>query len=277
LKTTRILGIPYYVWMAIFIVLPLVLMLVLSLQARGSDDWTLDNFKNFFASENGMYMRIISDSTVLAGYSTVLCLLIGYPVAYFVSKLPSRQSSFFLIMLVLPTWLNFLLRTYSWMNLLGKNGLINKFLVFFGLKPMNLLYNNGAILLGMVYNFLPFMVYPIYSVMAKIKPTFLEAARDLGASEFQAFWKITFPLTIPGIITGIMMVFMPAVSTFVIPELLGGGQRMYIGNLIQHQFLQSGDWNMGSAVSILMMAMILVAMFILNKFDATGDKEDALW
>ncbi|MCL1913973.1 MAG: ABC transporter permease [Eubacteriaceae bacterium] len=263
--------------MAIFIVLPLVLMLVLSLQARGSDDWTLDNFKNFFASENGMYMRIISDSTVLAGYSTVLCLLIGYPVAYFVSKLPSRQSSFFLIMLVLPTWLNFLLRTYSWMNLLGKNGLINKFLVFFGLKPMNLLYNNGAILLGMVYNFLPFMVYPIYSVMAKIKPTFLEAARDLGASEFQAFWKITFPLTIPGIITGIMMVFMPAVSTFVIPELLGGGQRMYIGNLIQHQFLQSGDWNMGSAVSILMMAMILVAMFILNKFDATGDKEDALW
>jgi spermidine/putrescine transport system permease protein len=224
-----------------------------------------------------MYVKILRDSIIIAFLSTLLCLLIGYPLAYFISRLPQERRSLYLILVIVPTWLNFLLRTYSWMNLLSNNGIINKLLTFLGFPAAKLMYNNGAIFLGMVYNFLPFMIYPIFSVLIKIKPSYYEAAKDLGASNWLSFWRITIPLSVPGIITGITMVFMPAVSTFVIPELLGGGQKMYIGNLIQHEFLQKGDWNLGSAISMIMMVLIFISMWVMNKFDATTESESAIW
>ena len=268
MKKTKVLGLPYGVWMLIFIVFPIFLMFLYAVRTS-SGGFTLDNFRNFFSP---MYMQILWDSVYMAGISTVICLLLGYPVAMIISKMPEKSRNLFLVLIIMPTWMNFLLRTYSWMNILGKNGLINKLLTLLGMNTMDLLYNNGAVLLGMVYNFLPFMIYPIYSVIIKINPSYLEAAKDLGANSVKAFMKVTLPLSVPGIITGITMVFMPAVSTFVISDLLGGGTQMYIGNLISHQFLQKGDWNFGSAVSFIMMIVILIVMMITNKFSKT-DKE----
>lgn len=258
--------------MVLFIVLPIALMLLYALRTKGGEI-SLVNFKSFFTP---MYLRILWDSVALALISTALCLLLGYPVALIISHTKEKFRAILLVLVILPTWMNFLLRTYSWMNILGKNGIINKLLALLGLPAAELLYNNSAVLLGMVYNFLPFMIYPIYSVLIKISPSYIEAAKDLGASPLYAFSRITLPLSLPGIITGITMVFMPAVSTFVISDLLGGGTQMYIGNLISHQFLQKGDWNFGSAVSIIMMIVILIAMWIMNRFAKT-DKESSLW
>jgi spermidine/putrescine transport system permease protein len=267
----KVLGLPYGIWMAAFTAVPMLLMAVYAL--RGESGFSLSNFASFFSP---IYLRVLWDSAVIAFWSTAASLCIGYPAAYFISVMEDRQREFFLMLLILPTWMNFLLRTYSWMNLLGKNGLLNRALDLLGIGPANLLYNNGAVLLGMLYNFLPFMIYPIYSVLRKLNPSYLEAAKDLGASPWKAFWKITFPLSLPGVATGVTMVFMPAVSTFVIPELLGGAQKMYIGNLIQHQFLVKGDWGFGSAISIIMMFFILLAMYVMNRF-AGDEKENALW
>lgn len=182
-----------------------------------------------------------------------------------------------ILLFVIPMWMNFLLRTYAWLTLLGKNGIINSIVTLLGFEPLNLLYNDGAVLLGMVYNFLPFMVLPIYSVLAKIDKSLIEAAEDLGANRFQIFTKVILPLSVPGIITGITMVFMPAVSTFVISRLLGGGQYMLIGNLIEQQFLWVGDWHFGSAISIIMMIFILIAMAITSKFDVQKEGSSGLW
>ncbi len=268
MKKTKILGLPYAVWMVIFIVLPIFLMFVYAVR-NSAGEYTLNNFRDFFTPT---YFRILWDSVYMAGISTVICLVLGYPVAMIITKMPEKKRNIFLVLIIMPTWMNFLLRTYSWMNILGKNGLINKLLSLLGIAPMDLLYNDGAVLLGMVYNFLPFMIYPIYSVLIKISPSYLEAAKDLGANAVTAFRKVTLPLSVPGIITGITMVFMPAVSTFVISDLLGGGTHMYMGNLISHQFLQKGDWNFGSAVSFIMMIVILLVMCVTNKFSKT-DKE----
>lgn len=274
MKKIKILGFPYIFWMAAFIVLPLILMLIFALQ--GSDkSFTINNLISFFSEP--MYMKILWRSVYLALVSTAFCVVLGYPVAYFISLMPERKRNFLLVLVILPTWMNFLLRTYSWMNILGANGIINKLLSWLSFPSASLLYNNGAVLLGMIYNFLPFMIYPIYSVLIKISGSYIDAAKDLGASSLRAFIKITLPLSVPGIMTGITMVFMPAVSTFVIPELLGGGQQMYIGNLIQHLILQKGDWNFGSAVSIIMMVIILIAMAVMNRFQSGEDKENALW
>jgi len=181
------------------------------------------------------------------------------------------------LLFVLPMWMNFLLRTYAWMTLLGKNGVINNVLGYFNLPTLNLLYNNGAVILGMIYNFIPFMVLPIYSVLAKMDKTLIEAAKDLGANEITVFRKVTFPLSLPGVITGITMVFMPAVSTFVIPKLLGGGQFMLIGNLVEQQFTYVYDWNFGSAISIIMMIFILIAMAITTKYEDPAEESGGLW
>jgi len=273
MKSQKALAYPYGAWMALFIVVPMGLMAFYAFRsANGS--FSLANFSRFFEP---MYLKVLGLSLWVAGLSTVFSLLIGYPAAYFITAMPGKTRDFYLILLILPMWMNFLLRTYSWMNLLGRNGLINKALALIGLSPANLLYNDGAIFLGMLYNFLPFMIYPIYSVLRKINASYLEAAKDLGASPWAAFWKVTFPLSMPGVISGIVMVFMPAASTFVIPVLLGGGGKMYIGNLIQHQFTVAGDWNFGSAVAILLMALILLSMTLLNKLDETGGRESTLW
>lgn len=269
---------PYIVWMIIFIVIPLMLILFFSITSGdvfkiGEFQFTLDNFKRFM---NPTYLKVLGRSINLALKSTLICFLLGYPMAMIISREKIKKRSAMILLFILPMWMNFLLRTYAWLTLLGRNGLINYIIKKLGFAPLSLIYNDKAILLGMIYNFLPFMVLPIYSILIKIDKSLVEAAEDLGASKLEVFTKIIFPLSIPGIVSGFTMVFMPAVSTFVITSLLGGGKYMLIGNLVEQQFLWSGDWNFGSAISIVMMIFILISMGIMTKFD--GDRKGGgLW
>ena len=264
----------YLFWGLIFIVLPLFLILAHALNANTdlSDFvFTLDNFSRFFEP---LYVKILITSLILAGLSTILCLIVGYPVAYIISKMSEKVRNNMILIFIIPMWMNFLLRTYAWLTLLGNKGLINKFIGIFGLGPWDLMYNSKAIMIGMVYNFLPFMVLPIYTVLLKMDTKLIEAAKDLGANDFEVFTKVIFPLSLPGIYTGITMVFIPAISTFVVPNLLGGNNFYLIGNLIEKQFTFTGDWGFGSAISmvlILIMLLILVVPKLFNKKIKTGD------
>ena len=266
------LATPYAIWSVLFIVIPLILIVFFSFtkQVDGRYMFTLDNFDKFF---NVMYFKVVRRSLVLAFISTVLCLIVGYPTAYIISKAkPSRRATL-LLLCILPMWMNFLLRTYAWSAILGKNGFINTLLGMVGLGPINILYTDAAVLLGMVYNFLPFMILPIHTILSKMDQDLINAAKDLGANNFQVFTKVIFPLSLPGVISGITMVFMPAVSTFVISKLLGGGQFYLIGNLIEQEFMSVGDCHFGSAISIFMMIIILISMAIMNKYSSGTDKE----
>ncbi|NLJ87783.1 MAG: ABC transporter permease [Epulopiscium sp.] len=262
----RFLAYPYFIWMIIFIVVPLILVLFYSLTISTENGFvfTLDNFKTFLQP---IYLKVLWRSLSLAGISTLICLILGYPTALILASRQMSKKSFLMFLFVLPMWMNFLLRTYAWLTLLEKNGFINTILSFFGIEPIQLLYNDGAVILGMVYNFLPFMVLPIYSVLKKINHSVIEAAEDLGANQYIVFRKVIFPLSLPGVFSGISMVFMPAVTTFVISRLLGGGQYMLIGNLIERQFTSVYDWHFGSAVSIIMMIIILISMGVMSKYD----------
>ena len=220
-----------------------------------------------------MYFRIFYRSIRLALMSTILCLLIGYPAAYIIAKSKARRQSVLLMLVIVPMWMNFLLRTYAWSAILGRNGVLNTILTAIGLPAMNILYTDSAVMLGMVYNFLPFMIIPIYTILTKMDQDLINAAKDLGANSTQVFTKVIFPLSMPGVVSGITMVFMPAVSTFVISKLLGGGQFMLIGNLIEQQFMSVGDWHFGSAISIFMMIVILISMALMNKFSDDSGKE----
>lgn len=270
---------PYILWMIIFIVVPLALILLYSFTVGEEGGITnlrfsLDNFRRFLDPK---YLDVLWISIKLALKSTLITLVLGYPLAMIIAKEKPKKRNVMILLLVIPMWMNFLLRTYAWLTLLGKNGFLNYIITKLGFAPLNLIYNDRAVLLGMVYNFLPFMVLPIYSVLVKIDKSLIEAAEDLGANKFEVFSKVTFPLSIPGIITGITMVFMPAVSTFVISRLLGGGQYMLIGNLVEQQYLWVGDWHFGSAISIIMMAFILVTMAITAKFDNQKEGGGGLW
>ena len=263
---------PYIVWSTLFIVIPLIIIVFFSFtqETASGYSFTLENFKRVL---NSQYISIFRRSLVLAFESTVLCLILGYPVAYFISKMKSNRRNILIMLFIVPMWMNFLLRTYAWLPILGKNGVINNFLSAIGLNTINILYTDAAVLLGMVYNFLPFMILPIYTVLIKMDNSLIDAAADLGANKRQIFTRVIFPLSMPGVITGITMVFMPAVSTFVISRLLGGGQYMLLGNLIETQFTTMGDWNFGSALAIFMMIIILISMAIMNKFEGTESME----
>ena len=266
------LATPYAIWSVLFIVIPLILIVFFSFtkQVDGRYMFTLDNFDKFF---NVMYFKVVRRSLVLAFISTVLCLIVGYPTAYIISKAKPSKRATLLLLCIVPMWMNFLLRTYAWSAILGKNGFINTLLGMVGLGPINILYTDAAVLLGMVYNFLPFMILPIHTILSKMDQDLINAAKDLGANNFQVFTKVIFPLSLPGVISGITMVFMPAVSTFVISKLLGGGQFYLIGNLIEQEFMSVGDWHFGSAISIFMMIIILISMAIMNKYSSGTDKE----
>ena len=263
---------PYIVWSTLFIVIPLIIIVFFSFtqETASGYSFTLENFKRVL---NSQYISVFKRSLILAFESTVLCLILGYPVAYFISKMKSNKRNILIMLFIVPMWMNFLLRTYAWLPILGKNGVINNFLSAIGLNTINILYTDAAVLLGMVYNFLPFMILPIYTVLIKMDISLIDAAADLGANKRQIFTKVIFPLSMPGVITGITMVFMPAVSTFVISRLLGGGQYMLLGNLIETQFTTMGDWNFGSALAIFMMIIILISMAIMNKFEGTESME----
>ncbi len=267
---------PYILWSAIFVVVPLFLVFIYSIFIIDASGMTfsIESYKKFM---DPLYLEVLWRSLVLAVEATVLCILLGFPMAMILSKMKPSLQKIAVTLFILPMWMNFLLRTYAWMAILGKNGFINKLLEFFNIHSVNLLYNEGAILLGMVYNFLPFMVLPIYTVLTKIDKQFIEAAEDLGADKNMVFKRIILPLSIPGVISGILMVFMPAVSTFVISNLLGGGQFNLIGNLIEQQFLLVGDWHFGSAISMILMVIILISVAMLNKADRSGGGERNVW
>ncbi|MBS4535463.1 ABC transporter permease [Clostridium sp. D2Q-14] len=270
---------PYIIWSVIFIIFPLLLVLLYGITIPSKTSFfgfklSIENFQRFCEP---IYLRVLWKSVWLAILSTLICLIIGYPFSMILAKSSLKRRNKFVLLIVIPMWMNFLLRTYSWMTILGKNGIINNFLRIIGLPALDLLYNDGAVILGMVYNFLPFMILPIYTVLTKMNRNILEVAEDLGANRFVIFSKIVFPLSLPGVISGITMVFMPAVSTFVISKLLGGGQYWLIGNLVEEQFLRINDWHFGSAIALILMIVILFAMAIMNKYEDKEDRGVGLW
>ena len=250
-KTSRWLAGPYLLWMAIFTVVPLVIVVWYAM-TNADGQFTLDNL-----TQIGRYSSVFARSLILAAISTVVCLVMAFPVGYFLSRLRANKQHIMLMLIMLPMWMNFLLRTYAWMTLLEKNGLINKFFGLFGLGPFNMINTSGAVVLGMVYNYLPFMILPIYTAMTKIDDSIVEAAQDLGCNVWQILFRVLVPLTGPGIATGITQVFVPAVSTFIISRMLGGGSNLLIGDLIELQFLgNSYNLNLGSAMSLVLMVKL---------------------
>ena len=281
---------PYTLWMAIFTIIPCVLIAYYALtDATGS--FTLDNFANFwdsnytvnhlYAGMGEQYSALIQRGTVnidiliyslwMALLCTLICLGIGYPAAFFMADREMKIGATIVVLFVIPMWMNFLLRTVAWMTLLEDQGIINSLLKSLGFSGVRLMYSNGAVLLGMVYNFLPFMVFPIYTALSKMDMKLLEAAQDLGANPSRTFLRVTMPLSLPGVISGITMVFMPSVTTFFIPRILGGGYTMMFGDLIESKFLTENNWGVGSALSLVMMLLILASLSILRKADPEGD------
>lgn len=264
----RAFSYPYILWVIIFIIVPMGLVIFFSFTDINGNF----TFKNIIEVSN--YSGIFLNSIGMGLLATAICLIIGYPIAYILSKLDSKNQNLAIMLIMLPMWINFLLRTYAWMTLLENNGLINKFIAMFGIQPVQMINTSGAIVLGMVYNFLPFMILPIYTVITKLDENIIEAAKDLGANRFNVFLRIILPLSIPGIISGFTMVFVPAVSTFVISKMLGGGANLLIGDLIDMQFLGSSyNPNLGSAMSLVLMLLILICMGIMNQFNDSYAEE----
>lgn len=265
-KETR-LAYPYALWSVIFIVVPLILIVYYSFTRKTDDGGILFTLENYRQAFDPLFLKVFTRSFVLAGIATFLCVIIGYPVAYIISKAKISRRDSLILLFILPMWMNFLLRTYAWIAILGKNGLLNSLLGFFGLTPNSILYTSAAVLLGMIYNFLPYMVLPIYTSLQKLDEDLVNAARDLGANTVTVFRKVIFPLSIPGVMSGVTMVFMPCVTTFAISRLLGGGKTILVGDLIEQQFTTVGDWNLGSSISMVMMVIILISMAFMNKVD----------
>ena len=260
---SRFLSIPYVVGMGIFVVVPIIMVVVYAFtNAQGS--FTVDNFRGM-----GAYVSVFGRSFGLAIVATAVCILIGYPLAYVLSREGARLQKIFIMLIMLPMWMNFLLRTYAWMSILEDTGLINSLLAKLGLPGIHMINTSGAVVLGMVYNYLPFMVLPIYSVISKLDRRLIEAAEDLGSTPVQVFTRVVFPLSLPGVLSGITMVFVPSVSTFAISQLLGGSRSILLGDLIEMQFLGSAyNPHLGSAIALVMMVIVLICMWIMNKFGA---------
>jgi spermidine/putrescine transport system permease protein len=278
----RLFAYPYIVWISIFIVVPLLLVLYYSFTAVGADGatyFTTEHYRRFFEGAypgepllERIYVNVMLRSIGLALVSTVVCFILGYPAAYIMAGKGYNDKSFLLFLFLVPMWMNFLLRTYAWLTILERNGLINSLLTALGLPIIDLLYTDVAVVLGMVYNFLPFMILPIYTVLKKMDKSIIEAAQDLGADSRTVFLKVVFPLSLPGVVSGITMVFMPGVTTFIISNLLGGSQFVLIGNLIEQQFLKLGDWRFGSAISVILMIIILLSMGAVSLVDKDTDE-----
>ena len=261
---SRLTAVPYFVWMALFNIVPLALIVWYAFIDYPDTSFTVSNFTGVVK-----YAKTFVKSINLSLISTVICLLIGFPMGFIMSRMSERGQRTMQLLIMLPMWMSFLLRTYAWMTLLENEGLINKFFSLFGIGPFTMINTQGAIVLGMVYNYLPFMILPLYSVMVKIDRSVIEAAQDLGADAFHVFSRVLLPLSVPGIVTGITMVFVPSVSTFIISRMLGGGSNLLIGDLIEQQFLGSVyNPGVGSAMSLLLMVMILLIMGVINHFDS---------
>ncbi len=250
---------PYIVWLALFVVTPMLMIVFYAFTNTGNDmlvfKFTLENFTRFFKDPD--FLRVLYTSLKIAFLTTVICVLIGYPTAYVIAKQDENKQAIYILLLTLPMWINMLVRTYAWKGILMNFDITSELKVF----------------VGMVYNFLPYMIIQIYTSLSKMDKNLLDAAHDLGANKMQTFLRVTLPLSIPGVISGITLVFLPAVSSFFIPKLLGGGDYVLIGNLIENYFITTGDWNFGSAISLIMAIIIIVSMYFTKKVDKRFGEE----
>lgn len=258
---------PYLVWSIAFIIIPLCMVFYYGFTDK-TGAFTLANIIAITMEE---HMKALWLSMLLSFISTIICILLAYPLALILCNLSVNQNSFLVLIFILPMWMNFLLRTLAWQTLLEKTGVINSILTSLHLPPLTIINTPYAIILGMVYNFLPFMVLPIYNVLVKIDPNVVNAAKDLGAGGFQTFLKITLPLSVPGFISGITMVFVPALTTFVISTILGGSKILLIGNVIEQEFTQTGNWHLGSGLSLVLMIFIVINIMLSVFFDKDGE------
>lgn len=272
------LAIPYIVWAAMMLLLPMALIALYSVTDQGNSiisfSFTMEHYNKFFTDPD--FLLVLWRSILIAVKTTVICLLLGYPLAFFIARSNDRIQNILVLGITIPMWINMLVRTYAWIGLLSEGGLVSRLLGLIGMGDVELLYTEGAVLLGMVYNFLPFMILQINTSLCKMDNSLLEAASDLGANRVQTFMRVTFPLSLPGVINGITLVFLPAVSSFFIPKLLGGGQYFLIGNLIENQFITAGEWNFGSAISMIMAVIMMLLMMAVRQTERhnQGGKED---
>lgn len=266
---------PYMVWAVVMIIVPLLLIVLYSVTVGGNDliniQFTLDNFKKM---TEPIYVAVFVKSFQLGLLSVGICLVIGYILAYLITFFHEKVQDLLILFVTIPMWINTLLRTYAWICLLSDNGIINSILGQLGLEPVAMMYTDFAVIIGLVSDLLPFMVIPIHTSLCKIDQSLLEASMDLGANRFQTFWRVTFKLSIPGVLNGIIMTFLLSISTFVIPKLLGGGQYTLIGNLIENQFISVGDWNFGSAISVILAFIILIAITSMKQIDKEEAEEE---
>ena len=264
------LAVPYIVWTVIMLLLPMLLIVLYAFTDTGNEimtfRFTLANFAKFFTDPD--FLLVLWRSIKIALKTTVICVLIGYPIAYFIAFSSDKVRDMLILAITLPTWINMLVRTYAWIGLLSDGGIFQSLLGIFGLVDTELLYTEGAVLIGMVYNFIPFMILQINTSLSKMDRSLTDASHDLGADGIQTFLRVTLPLSLPGVVSGISLVFLPAVSSFSIPKLLGGGQFFLIGNVIENQFITVGEWNFGSSISLIMALIMMGTMYLIRRLDA---------
>lgn len=264
------LAVPYIVWTVIMLLLPMLLIVLYAFTDTGNEimtfRFTLANFAKFFTDQD--FLLVLWRSIKIALKTTVICVLIGYPIAYFIAFSSDKVRDMLILAITLPTWINMLVRTYAWIGLLSDGGIFQSLLGIFGLGDTELLYTEGAVLIGMVYNFIPFMILQINTSLSKMDRSLTDASHDLGADGIQTFLRVTLPLSLPGVVSGISLVFLPAVSSFSIPKLLGGGQFFLIGNVIENQFITVGEWNFGSSISLIMALIMMGTMYLIRRLDA---------
>lgn len=273
------LAFPHLVWISVFVLVPIAIIFLYSINiftTGGETGFSFSNYQKLFSDT--LYLKTFGYSLWVALLSTVFCLLLGYPVSYILAERDKekfekgQKSSTMFMLFVMPMWMNMMLRTYSWLTILEDNGLLNTLLSSIGLPKVQILYTTSAVVLGMVYDFIPFMILPIYSVLSKIDISIKQAAQDLGANPVRVFFKVTLPLSLPGVLSGVNMVFLPSITTFYISNIFGGGHTMLVGNLIERQFLGASDWSYGSAMAIVMMLLMFISMKIMNLADK-GNKQ----
>lgn len=266
-KKMGVFSFPYVIWMAIFVIVPLLIIAYYGFTTKdGSFTWD-----NVLSIADPIHRKALWTSIRLSVICTVICFLLALPLAMVIRGLHIKSSGFIIFVFILPMWMNFLLRTIAWQSLLEKSGVINQILNFFGLPAQNMINTEGAIVLGMVYNYLPFMVLPIYNALAKISQDTFDAAKDLGAGWWQTMRRITLPMILPGIVSGSTMVIVPALTTFVLSDLLGGAKVLLIGNVIEQEFTTANNWNLGSGLSLVLMVIVLVSMALMSKYDKNGE------
>ncbi len=263
---------PYMLWALLLIVIPLIMIFMYAITKNNNSILNIQfTFENFTKMSDPIYISVFIKSFKLGLITVLICLVAGYLLAYVITKFSETVQSVLILFVTIPMWINMLLRTYAWTSILSENGIINTFLNKLGFDSINMMYTDFSVILGLVCNFLPFMIIPIHTALSKMDKSLIEAAFDLGANPFQTFWKVTFKHSIPGVVNGVIMVFILSISSFVIPKILGGGQYLLIGNLIENQFISVGDWNFGSAISMILALVILLSIHFMRKIDHTEE------